>query len=610
MSHQQTTRFLAFIVSAAMILGGILLALRAFNTLPSTASTNNIEADLQVSSTAAGQLTQPPLQVAQATTPEPIDSARASGSDGADDVAQIAEETPTTAPTPAIDPIRLAISNELPGVFADRLLSTTLSQPHFITTTSEASMAEASIQFDFSDSDSESDPVHTFTFAAASRFDTIDTGMTLESLQQTWQGRNEQIETLLVLSDTLPSLTRILGPANAIVGGVADMESLIAGAWSDRMTLVIVPFDLLDPRLVVHALDGQNPVENATKFDADAYPLTITIHARGVNLDPAQRGAYARLRLALGAGNRQADRLTVLAMTGVTAMVRHTAAKMDKYGAGWPAEVIGAELTAADITHISNEVPFIPDCETNEAEDNLTFCSKPEYLEALYASGVDIVGLTGNHQNDFGQAGALASLEIYAQAGIPVYGGGRNKEAAFAPYLLEHNGNRLAFIGANSYGPAFAWATDNRPGSAEFDLSIMSAMIRNLKESDRADLVLAELQYRESYYTYPPQDQRWDFEALVLAGADIVTGVQSHVPQALDFHAGGAIFYGLGNLYFDQMWSEQTREGLILKHTFYEGRHISTQLLTTLLYEYGQPRWASDEERSAILERVFGASFP
>ena len=135
-------------------------------------------------------------------------------------------------------------------------------------------------------------------------------------------------------------------------------------------------------------------------------------------------------------------------------------------------------------------------------------------------------------------------------------------------------------------------------------------MIRDLKQSGLADIVMVELQYRESYFTYPPQDQRWDFEALILAGADIVTGVQSHVPQALDFHEGGTIFYGLGNFFFDQMWSRQTREGLVLKHSFYNGRHISTQIRTTLLHEFGQPRWTSAEDHRAILERVFSASFP
>ena len=166
---------------------------------------------------------------------------------------------------------------------------------------------------------------------------------------------------------------------------------------------------------------------------------------------------------------------------------------------------------------------------------------------------------------------------------MPVYGGGADKASAFAPLFLEHNGNKLAFLGANSYGPDSAWATEFSPGSAPFDLAIMSAAIRSIKEEGEADVVFTELQYQESYDVTPLYDQRLDFGALARAGADIVTGVQSHVPQAVEFVEGNLVLYGLGNLYFDQMWTEDTREGLIVKHTIYAGRHISTQLLPTLL---------------------------
>jgi poly-gamma-glutamate synthesis protein (capsule biosynthesis protein) len=282
---------------------------------------------------------------------------------------------------------------------------------------------------------------------------------------------------------------------------------------------------------------------------------------------------------------------------------------MDRFGPAWPAEVVGPELASADITHISNEVPFVEGCVANTDPENFNFCSKPEYVETLRASGADIIGMTGNHQNDFGRENALASLAMYDEWGLPYYGGGRTLEDAFKPLIIEHNGNRLAFLGANSYGPQMAWATDALPGAAPFDLNILSATIRSIKEKGLADVVLVELQYQESYDPQPLADQRLDFNALVRAGADIVTGVQSHVPQGMEFTDGRLVLYGLGNLYFDQMWAQATREGMVVKHTFYNGRHISTQILTTLLYDYGQPRWTTAQERASILKRVFSASY-
>jgi len=281
---------------------------------------------------------------------------------------------------------------------------------------------------------------------------------------------------------------------------------------------------------------------------------------------------------------------------------------MEQRGYDYPAAVISATLAAADLTHISNEVPFTPDCIVDASENNLTLCSKPEYLASLRDVGVDLVGLTGNHLNDFGFEDNAWSMQFYKDEDLPTYGGGANLEEATKPLLVEHNGNRLVFLGANSFGPEFAWATADTAGSAPFSLPDMTRAITEARQELDADVVLVELQWEESYDTYPIRTQIDGFEALSDAGADIVTGVQSHVPQAVEFRNGRTILYGLGNLFFDQMWSDATRQGLIPRHTIYDGRHLSSKLLTTVLEDFAQPRWATNAEREAILSRVFSAS--
>ena len=196
-------------------------------------------------------------------------------------------------------------------------------------------------------------------FAAATRFDTIDLNLRTLHIERAWRGNTSRFTAIAVLSDTLPALTQLLGPAGDTVTGYADMETLIGATWATRDMLAIVPFDLLQPDLAVYNVDGQTPVENSVKFNAAAYPLAATVYA---HLHPdAPSDTLSRLALALPTTNRDSSRLTVVAMTGVTAMVRLTAAEMDNRGPAWPAEVVGAELAAADITHISNEVPFVPD---------------------------------------------------------------------------------------------------------------------------------------------------------------------------------------------------------------------------------------------------------
>lgn len=77
-----------------------------------------------------------------------------------------------------------------------------------------------------------------------------------------------------------------------------------------------------------------------------------------------------------------------------------------------------------------------------------------------------------------------------------------------------------------------------------------------------------------------------------------------------DPDGAGMIVYGLGNLFFDQMQIWATRTELIAHHTIYQGRVINTEILTAVLEDYAQPRWATAEERSGILTRIFNAVPP
>ena len=273
--------------------------------------------------------------------------------------------------------------------------------------------------------------------------------------------------------------------------------------------------------------------------------------------------------------------------------------------------MIGSILRSADITHVSNEVPFIKGCKVNTSSNSLRFCSDPKYWAALAAIGADMVGLSGNHVNDFGRKGARQSLAFYEDNNIPVYGSGLDEQEACAPLLLEHNGQKLAFLAALAYQPGSAWATPTEPGACHYDSNETAILgsIRDLKASGH--VVAVELQFYESYKPSPTSRQVAVFRRLRDAGADIVTGVQSHVPQAMESYGqaddggSGVIVYGLGNLFFDQMWSWPTRTGLIARHTIYDGRLLNTEILTTVLMDYAQPRWATAKERAEILRRIF-----
>jgi poly-gamma-glutamate synthesis protein (capsule biosynthesis protein) len=324
-----------------------------------------------------------------------------------------------------------------------------------------------------------------------------------------------------------------------------------------------------------------------------------------LNGDPSLVNA---VNLGLPASNRDPNLLTTLVMTGVTALVRGTSNTMYFHGVDYPAEVIAPILQDADITHISNEVPFSPDCPLyNNNQDDLRFCTNPKYIGLLEYVGTKIVELTGDHFSDYGPAAMLYTLQLYRDRGWPYYGGGANLEEGRQPAYIIHNGNRLAFIGCNAKRGGYATASATNPGAVPCDLDWMKAEVKTLR--DQGYLPIVTYQHQE-YYSYKVLPiYRPDFTEMAEAGAVIVSGSQAHQPQNFEFDNGGLIHYGLGNLFFDQVdFAPETKDAFIDRHVFYGGRYISTELVTIRFVDLAKSRLMTPEERAAFLKIIFKAS--
>lgn len=434
--------------------------------------------------------------------------------------------------------------------------------------------------------------------------------VSLDELERAWQGRAprsqpavaDRISGLLVSPEAAAALDASLGRRSSEAAvTLVPTDELADRLWAAPGTLAIVPFDRLEPRLNALSVDGVTALDRAPTLSR--YPLAVRVWASGEQ-DGVQALVATVKDLGL-ASNRHPERMTVLLMTGVTALTRGVALQIEAHGdPAWPARQIAGFLAGADLTHASNEVSFMNGCQPRAQTQS--FCARPEYLESLRLAGVDVVELTGNHNLDFGPEYALNSLDLYADAGMITFGGGRNEAEARRALLVEHNGNRLGFLGYNEFGPDYAWASDDGPGAARFVLEAAQADVANL--DSQSDVVFVNVQHTESYGAAPLPAQVADFRALAGAGAGVVTGSQAHQPQAIEFYEGRPIFYGLGNLFFDQTWSAATRQGLIVRHWIHGGRLIASQLIPTILEENYQPRLATAGERDAVLRAVFAAS--
>ena len=446
----------------------------------------------------------------------------------------------------------------------------------------------------------EGNVVSQWVYALVTPFSTTLQGMSGDELLSRWQGVSSGIP-LLMDPSTYGMFSALWGPGGTNVQVVAR-EALVDYAWTHQPTLGIVPFENLDPRWKVFPVDGLSPIHK--DFDLGSYRLKIPI---SLTSDP-ERVALIQSNFSIPASNYDPQKMTVVALTGVTALVRATASTMERRGILYPAQDIRDWLINADITHISNEVPFAVDCPyPNPVQEEIRFCSADKYIQLLEDVGTDVVELTGDHFSDWGTDAMFHTLDMYKERGWPYYGGGENLAEGRKALLLENHGNRIAFIGCNAKGGSFAQASDSFPGAAVCDMDWMASEITHLKAEGY--LVIATFQHLEYYTYYAQPDQQQDFRQMAQAGADIVSGSQAHQPQSMEFLNGSFIHYGLGNLFFDQYsYCDACRQATIDLHVFYNGRYISTELIPIEFVDYARSRPMTNQEANDFFQIVFSAS--
>jgi len=490
--------------------------------------------------------------------------------------------TPTTAP------VILWIDPALPELFRSQL-----SIFDMLEKTDQQDQATAAIMV------GNEDPITHWIYTLAAPFPTVKDGITTAELKSAWGGGKNPIsgsQPLLMTQEVKGMLTAYWGEPAGDAVKILSEDQLSNTAWRDQPSLAILPFEDLSPDWKVIKLDGISPIKK--EFTPEDYLLAVPISSSGSDLDTLQLTS-----------NRDPHKLTTLVMTGVTALVRATAWTMESEGVNYPAQDIKGWLVNADITHISNEVPFAKGCPfPNPSQQGLRFCSRPMYIQLMETVGTDVVELTGDHFGDYGPEAMLYTIELYNLREWPYYGGGLNRQDAQEPVLLEHNGNKIAFLGCNAKGGGYATAGPGQPGAVACDFDKMTQQIKDLRQ--QGYLPIATFQHFE-YYTYSAQpDQIRDAKKLTQAGAVIVSGSQAHQPQGFEIKEDAFVHHGLGNLFFDQIYEipPNTATAFIDRHIFYNGKHISTELLTIKFVDYARSRPMTVPERESLLREVFSAS--
>jgi poly-gamma-glutamate synthesis protein (capsule biosynthesis protein) len=188
----------------------------------------------------------------------------------------------------------------------------------------------------------------------------------------------------------------------------------------------------------------------------------------------------------------------------------------------------------------------------------------------LEFAGFDVLSLANNHALDWGRDSLCETTKNLDAVGIGYVGAGCNAEQAHAPYIAQLGETSVAFLAYTTFYEG-AHATETRAGMTELDRGKMKTQIKMLKESG-IDVVLLSMHWGTEYNTRSSKSQQDFAHELIDAGLDVLIGHHPHVAQEIERYNNGWVIYSLGNLVFDQYFSEETMQGLLADIQIQNGR--------------------------------------
>ncbi|MDQ1651294.1 MAG: hypothetical protein QOI35_494 [Cryptosporangiaceae bacterium] len=266
---------------------------------------------------------------------------------------------------------------------------------------------------------------------------------------------------------------------------------------------------------------------------------------------------------------------------------------------------IAAELGRADLAMVNLE-SAITQGGTPEPKQ-YHFRAPAKALTALKAAGIDVTTMANNHALDYGQSGLADTLAAIRSSGQPVVGIGKDKAAAYAPWVTTVRGTRIAFVGLSQIRErAPQWtARSDRPGIASgLDVPASVAAVKAARA--RADVVVVYLHWGKEGSACPTAAMKSLAKSLADAGADAIVSTHAHLMLGDGYLGHTYVQYGLGNFlwWWDNAYSNDTGVLTLTLH----GRSVTKAELTParISTRTGQPLVATGAEATRIRTKYAG----
>lgn len=247
-----------------------------------------------------------------------------------------------------------------------------------------------------------------------------------------------------------------------------------------------------------------------------------------------------------------------------------------------------SSLWGEDDVVIGNFEGVIPRVHQPTPDFGFQFSMRPEFLTEMVTAGFDVISLANNHSNDHGEEARMHTRGLCLASGIACVGeySSINK---YSTLVYPAGGTEVGIIALNAVFHSV-------------DKESLQESLKTLEES--SDIQIAYVHWGIEYEEVHDESQQALAEMLIDLGVDAVVGHHPHVVQDIGIYKGKPILYSLGNFIFDQYFSTEVQQGLVVKITGLDGALQYELIPVTSAYSKNQPHPLEGEEKDAFIEEL------